>query len=71
MTDDGPREAGDLGGGEELDDALLAQMRESYNVPPEAPLDAMWGRIEQERLEARSADEELPHAPSQYRIGRK
>jgi hypothetical protein len=71
MTDDAAPGAGDLGGGEELDDAMLAEMRESYNVPPDPPLDAMWGRIEQKRREARAASDEVPRAPSQYQIGRK
>lgn len=37
-------------------DALLGEMRRSYNVPPAAPpLDDMWGRIERERFGARFA----------------
>jgi hypothetical protein len=36
-------------------DGVLAEMRRSYNVPPEqVPLDEMWGRIEGERFGARS-----------------
>jgi hypothetical protein len=35
-------------------DQMLAEMRRSYNVPPErVPIDAMWGRIEGEWLGAR------------------
>jgi hypothetical protein len=37
-------------------DQALAELRRSYNVPPElAPLDEMWGRIEGERFGARGA----------------
>jgi hypothetical protein len=50
MTNDGANGSGDAGGGEELGGGLLARVRESYNPPPEPPLDAMWGRIEADRL---------------------
>jgi hypothetical protein len=44
---DGP---GDHRGGD-WDAGLLARVRESYNPPPAPPLDAMWGRIEEDRRE--------------------
>jgi hypothetical protein len=36
-------------------DQALAEMRQSYNVPPTPPLDEMWGRIEGETFGARGA----------------
>lgn len=60
MTDDGKPGPGDLRAGEERDEGPLAQLREHYNAPPEPPLDAMWRSIEQFRLEARDAGEDLP-----------
>jgi hypothetical protein len=70
MTDDGQPGPGDLWASEELDHGLLAQLRESYNAPPEPSLDTMWGKIEQGRLEARHAGENLP-APRAVRWSRR
>jgi hypothetical protein len=36
-------------------DQALTELRRSYNVPPEPPLDEMWGRIERERWGGRRA----------------
>lgn len=70
MTDDGKPGPGDLRAGEERDEGPLAQLREHYNPPPEPPLDAMWERIEQDRLKAPDADDNLP-APEAVRISRR
>ncbi|MFN2564609.1 MAG: hypothetical protein ABR499_06295 [Gemmatimonadaceae bacterium] len=45
----GPNGPADEGADKELD-RLVAEMRRSYNAPPAAPLDQMWGRIERERF---------------------
>lgn len=66
MTKDGADGPGEGRGGEDLDDGLLARLRENYNPPPEPPLDAMWGRIEQDRL-GRSGGEYSPRAGGRRR----
>jgi hypothetical protein len=53
MTHDGMQGPADEQAEKALD-GMLAEMRRSYNVPPAAPLDVMWGRIERERFGARS-----------------
>jgi hypothetical protein len=50
MTQGGLDGPGDARSGPELDDSLLAEVRRGYNPPPEPPLEAMWGRIERDRL---------------------
>ena len=70
MTDDGKPGPGEVRAGEEPEDGLFAQLRKNYNAPPEPPLDAMWRRIEQDRLEARDAGENLP-MPSAARRSRR
>ena len=70
MMDDGKPGPGDLRAGEERDEGPLAQLRENYNPPPEPPLNAMWERIEQARLEARDAGDDLP-TPEAVRISRR
>jgi hypothetical protein len=70
MTHDGMHAAGDDRPDTELDDALLAEMRRGYNPPPEPPLDAMWGRIEQDRLGARRAGVHRPPASERARVSR-
>jgi hypothetical protein len=60
MRSDGANGSGEVGGGEGLGEGLLARVRETYNPPPEPPLDAMWGRIEEDRLGGRGAAENRP-----------
>jgi hypothetical protein len=54
MKSGGADRPGDDQGGE-WDAGLLDRVRESYNPPPTPPLDAMWGRIEQDRREVRGS----------------
>jgi hypothetical protein len=67
MTNDVANGSGDRRGGEDLGDGLLARVRESYNPPPEPPLEAMWGRIEEDRYGTRGATESRPHRPRRGR----
>jgi hypothetical protein len=67
---------GDLGGGgAEMDAATLAELRRSYNAPPDPPLDAMWEQIEQHRrvtgaAESTSEEASQPESERNAKRGR-